>query len=287
MKKLTLWERSSLQFAILDRLHDVFFDVKDEIDVTPEFIQNTLEQYMQIATGDNYYLSRSVRLGEGELQQCSNCADWDDYLSSLCGDDEGEENLSNQNAQQLADKPVEQNISSDSKPANKIIEGEKDGITYQVKPLSVYEKFELMSDILMAIKNNRDKADYRAILAEDLQSIFESIHSLSKKDLRITGISKDTGERILERFNNNIRCLSKSVNTRDQFKDYIRHAVENTAEELEKVVIKEFSKLNSFYQDECITSKVHRNGTYIDATFKFNNKTINYSLSGEMQIGNH
>ncbi|CDL83862.1 hypothetical protein [Xenorhabdus szentirmaii] len=261
MKKLTLWERSSLQFAILDRLHDVFFDVKDEIDVTPEFIQNTLEQYMQIATGDNYYLSRSVRLGEGELQQCSSCAGWDDYLSSLCGDDEGEENLSNQNnqqpageikssfnasdlnlsvrngslysekfgeqeikrieiitltdatgrdnrqidtivtwfdsnqkAQQSVDKPVEQNIPSNSEPVNKVIEGKKYGLTYQAKPLTSSEKMELMHGIVRVINNYRDKNCL--ILSEDLQSVFDAICALGMKRVEITGISKDTGKSI-------------------------------------------------------------------------------------------
>ncbi|WP_323859273.1 hypothetical protein, partial [Xenorhabdus doucetiae] len=49
------------------------------------------------------YLSRSVRIGEGELQQCSTCANWDDDLPFL-DDDEGEGNISNQNAQQPADE---------------------------------------------------------------------------------------------------------------------------------------------------------------------------------------
>ncbi|WP_237386184.1 hypothetical protein [Xenorhabdus sp. Sc-CR9] len=190
MKNLTSLERSKLQLTMFSRLQDVFDDVKNEVDVTPEFIQDTLEQYMRIATGDNYYLSRSVRLGEGELRQAAEPV-INIGLSQQLADELKQAVKASRSLTSMKNcflyKP------SNSGTANKIIEGEKDGISYQVKSLSVYEKFELMSDILMAIKNNRGQADYRTILAEDLQSIFESIHSLSKKDLRITGIKTDAG----------------------------------------------------------------------------------------------
>ncbi|MDX7987685.1 hypothetical protein FE392_10120 [Xenorhabdus sp. 12] len=69
MKQLISLERSKLQLTMFSRLQDVFDDVKNDIEITPAFIQNTLEQYMQLATGDSYYLSKSVRIGDGDLKQ--------------------------------------------------------------------------------------------------------------------------------------------------------------------------------------------------------------------------
>ncbi|CDL84628.1 hypothetical protein [Xenorhabdus cabanillasii] len=106
MKTLTPLERVRLQTSIMDRLNDVFSDFKNDIEITPEFIQNTLEKYMLIATGYHYYLSRSVRLGEGELQQCSTCANWEDDLPFFDDDDEEEENLSSNTERSLKEAAI-------------------------------------------------------------------------------------------------------------------------------------------------------------------------------------
>ncbi|CDG95933.1 hypothetical protein XBP1_1760003 [Xenorhabdus bovienii str. puntauvense] len=74
MKSLTSLERSKLQLTMMSRLYDVFGDVQSDVEITPEYIQETLVQFMQMATGDNYHIAKSVRIGFGELQQLSECA---------------------------------------------------------------------------------------------------------------------------------------------------------------------------------------------------------------------
>ncbi|MEQ1968687.1 hypothetical protein ABLA30_17075 [Xenorhabdus nematophila] len=69
MKNLTPLERAKLQIATMDRLQDVFSDIKSELDITPDFIQETLAQFMRMATGDNYHITKSVRVGFGDLVQ--------------------------------------------------------------------------------------------------------------------------------------------------------------------------------------------------------------------------
>ncbi|CAM3888625.1 hypothetical protein [Xenorhabdus thuongxuanensis] len=69
MKQPTPLERSKLQLTMIARLHDVFADIKDEVEITPEYIQETLGQFMQVATGSDYPFSKSVRIGFGDLVQ--------------------------------------------------------------------------------------------------------------------------------------------------------------------------------------------------------------------------
>ncbi|WP_426577148.1 hypothetical protein ACP179_23615 [Xenorhabdus stockiae] len=69
MKPLTALERSKLQLNMMARLHDVFGDVKNEVEITPEFIRDTLAQFMQMAMGGNYHIIQSVQVGFGEVQQ--------------------------------------------------------------------------------------------------------------------------------------------------------------------------------------------------------------------------
>ncbi|OKP03902.1 hypothetical protein [Xenorhabdus eapokensis] len=69
MKNSTSLERSKLQLTMMARLHDVFADIKDEVEITPEYIQDTLGQFMQVATGSDYPFSKSVRIGFGEVKQ--------------------------------------------------------------------------------------------------------------------------------------------------------------------------------------------------------------------------
>ncbi|BET96469.1 hypothetical protein [Xenorhabdus taiwanensis] len=69
MKNPTSLERSKLQLTMMARLHDVFADIKDEVEITPEYIQDTLGQFMQVATGRDYPFSKSVRIGFGEVKQ--------------------------------------------------------------------------------------------------------------------------------------------------------------------------------------------------------------------------
>ncbi|CAM3810372.1 hypothetical protein [Xenorhabdus thuongxuanensis] len=69
MKNSTSLERSKLQLTMMARLHDVFADIKDEVEITPEYIQETLGQFMQVATGSDYPFSKSVRIGFGDLVQ--------------------------------------------------------------------------------------------------------------------------------------------------------------------------------------------------------------------------
>ncbi|PHM73686.1 hypothetical protein [Xenorhabdus kozodoii] len=71
MKNLTPLERVGLQLSIINRLQDVFIDIKSELDITPEFIQEALARFMSIATGDSYHITKSVRVGFGELQSIS------------------------------------------------------------------------------------------------------------------------------------------------------------------------------------------------------------------------
>ncbi|MEQ1974999.1 hypothetical protein [Xenorhabdus sp. SGI240] len=68
MKNSTSLNRSKRQLALMSRLYDVFDDVKNEVEVTPEFIQDTLMQFMQMATGHDYHVSKSVHIGFGEVQ---------------------------------------------------------------------------------------------------------------------------------------------------------------------------------------------------------------------------
>ncbi|WFQ78856.1 hypothetical protein PXH59_14525 [Xenorhabdus sp. SF857] len=68
MKNSTSLNRSKRQLTLMARLYDVFDDVKNEVEVTPEFIQETLVRFMQMATGNDYHVSKSARIGFGEVQ---------------------------------------------------------------------------------------------------------------------------------------------------------------------------------------------------------------------------
>ncbi|MDC9603949.1 hypothetical protein [Xenorhabdus griffiniae] len=68
MKNATSLERSKQQLALMARLYDVFDDVKNAVEITPEYIQETLVQFMQMATGNDYHVSQSVRVGFGNVQ---------------------------------------------------------------------------------------------------------------------------------------------------------------------------------------------------------------------------
>ncbi|CDH06572.1 Putative DNA-binding protein (modular protein) [Xenorhabdus bovienii str. oregonense] len=53
MKHLTSLERSILQLKIMSRLQDVFSEFENDIQITPEYILETLVKFMQEVTGDN------------------------------------------------------------------------------------------------------------------------------------------------------------------------------------------------------------------------------------------
>ncbi|MCC8379543.1 hypothetical protein [Xenorhabdus sp. PB30.3] len=169
MKALTSLERSKLQLNMMARLHDVFGDVKNEVEITPEFIRDTLAQFMQMATGSNYHIAEPINVRFGELGQ--------DQAESFVGS------------------------------VNKALNHAK----------STTSEYPLR---------------YRTSESE-----------------------------------------------------YAMGAATNTIESLERIIAEEFSQLKASYKDKAFIGKVGRDGTHIDATFKFNNKKINYSLSGELQIG--
>ncbi|PHM64462.1 hypothetical protein Xsto_02997 [Xenorhabdus stockiae] len=76
MKQLTALERSKLQLTMMARLHDVFGDIKDEVEVTPEFIQNTLAQFIQVVTDDNEHMTKfdeDSQFNETLLREISLC----------------------------------------------------------------------------------------------------------------------------------------------------------------------------------------------------------------------
>ncbi|MEQ1965822.1 hypothetical protein ABLA30_01920 [Xenorhabdus nematophila] len=54
MKSLTSLERSKLQLTMMSRLYDVFGDVQSDVEITPEFIQDTLVQFMQMKVESPY-----------------------------------------------------------------------------------------------------------------------------------------------------------------------------------------------------------------------------------------
>ncbi|MGJ0626229.1 hypothetical protein [Xenorhabdus bovienii] len=83
MKNLTSLERAGLQLTMMSRLYDVFSDVRNEVEVTPEFTRDTLVQFMQMATGNDYHVSQSVRIGFGELKQANPQVDTKSLVDSV------------------------------------------------------------------------------------------------------------------------------------------------------------------------------------------------------------
>ncbi|WFQ80021.1 hypothetical protein PXH59_02190 [Xenorhabdus sp. SF857] len=83
MKNSTSLNHSKRQLAMMARLYDVFDDVKNEVEVTPEFIQDTLVRFMQMATGNDYHVSKSACIGFGELVQAQSGVDANSLVDSV------------------------------------------------------------------------------------------------------------------------------------------------------------------------------------------------------------
>ncbi|WP_338804828.1 hypothetical protein WDV76_06340 [Xenorhabdus griffiniae] len=186
MKNLTSLERSKLQLTMMARLYDVFGDVKNEVEVTPEFIQDTLVQFMQMATGNDYHVAKSARIGFGEVKQVQ--------------------------PYQLADEVKRAINATELKSSGRPLlycSKREDSFDW-LKPLTVTEKSDLMQDIIRVIKNHFDKYKDRAVPLHDLQAVFEAITALARKE--ITGIiNADTGKNKLSDDNRLNNILSREM----------------------------------------------------------------------------
>ncbi|QTL38517.1 hypothetical protein HGO23_11420 [Xenorhabdus budapestensis] len=167
MKQSASMERSKLQLTMMSRLHDVFSDVKKEVEITPEFIQDTLAQFMQMATGSNYHIEKSVRIGFGEVQ--------------------AQPQVQAQSVVDTVKKAL--NTAESMTPFKNLfvctstVEGKNNDSVHHVKLLGAVEKADLVQDISRVIKNHHDIG--QVIHIDDLQSVLDVIHTLARKEVEI------------------------------------------------------------------------------------------------------